>query len=72
MSSWVDRKSYWQVDLLTKPNDIFRTMGKLSKCPVYSIPKKGTIRGNSMLTTEMKKLDSTVELNDQRWISNGR
>ena len=33
--------------------------------------KKGTIRGDSILTTETKKLDSTVGQSDQRWVSNG-
>ena len=34
--------------------------------------KKGTIHRDSMLTTETKKLDSTVGQSDQRWVSNGR
>ena len=34
--------------------------------------KEGTIRGDSMLTTETKELDSTVGQSDQRWVSNGR
>jgi len=34
--------------------------------------KKGTIHCDSMLTTETKKLDSTIGQSDQRWVSNGR
>ena len=34
--------------------------------------KLGTIRGDSILTTETKKLDSTIGQSDQRWVSNGR
>jgi len=33
--------------------------------------KKGTIHCDSMLTTETKKLDSTIGQSDQRWVSNG-
>jgi len=66
MSGRVDGKSHWRVYFLTKTNDVFRTMGKLSACPVHSIPKEGTIRGDSILTTEAKKLDSTVGQSDQR------